>query len=480
MKQEAMMKMLMENALEIMIVFDSLGSVVKYNRRAEEALGYSGNMRELSIAGILRKDFENGGQLEDVINSLAGRKEAIIYRDNGTCFQAGITFSYNEETEQYFLFALNLESNREMEQEVVRVREIAVKAQEVKNEFVANVTHELRTPVNGIKGHVENLKDTHLTTEQRKTLNIIERCCDNMSALISSILDFSKLQAGKIQLEMEKFEFREMMEHVTETNMAAVNEKGLQLSVNIDEKIPRYVIGDELRLMQVLNNLISNAIKFTLVGFIRVEVTLTLQFKHEIELFFMVTDSGIGISGEEQESLFKSFSQADASITRKYGGTGLGLAITKELVEMMKGNVYLESEKGRGSNFSFSVRLQTAKQDGTREKYKKEILKILEERRIRGESGRIEECYSFGTEVNTKEIDSRMEKIILSIELEAWEKAESWAGELKSFIKDSHDDVRKALLKLEMAIRKENYDLSVESHEKLKQILKDKSDGTGK
>lgn len=470
-----MIKALMEEALEIVIVFNGKGEIISGNRMAREILLYEDDIRKANIADILRKSFVNGGELPGLVSALEDEEEAVIYRHNGTCFRGKTRIIRDKETGLYVLYALNLENCMEMKQEIIRVREIAAQAMEVKNEFVANVTHELRTPVNGIRGHADILRDTGLNTQQRKTLDIIEHCCSNMSAIINNILDFSKLQAGKFELDMERFEFREMMENIIATNMAAVNEKGLQLTVNIDENIPRYLTGDELRLTQILNNLISNAVKFTPVGFVRIEVTMTLQFNHEIELFFMVTDSGIGISKEEQDRLFKSFSQVDSSITRKYGGTGLGLAITKELIELMKGNVYLESEKGRGSNFSFSVRLQTADEGGVREEYKKEIFKVLEERRSREGHVQTEDCYIPGTEANHKEIESGMEKIVLSIELGSWEKAELWAGELKRLTENGGDELRRAVLKLEMALRKENYAASMQSYERVRQIIEDRA-----
>lgn len=468
----------MEQTLELILVIDRTGEILSSNRMAEEELGYDEGLSGTLIAQILKKEFEKdradtgeSSNWESVRAALAENGEAIFYRKNGTCFRAMLRLAFEEETERIYLFALNMESSKEMEYEVMRVKEKAQQAMSVRNEFVANVTHELRTPVNGIKGHVENLRETCLTSEQRRTLNIIGHCCDSMSSLINNILDFSKLESGKLELERREFEFRRMMDYVAETNIAAVNEKGLRFSVNIDENIPEFVIGDELRLSQILNNLISNAVKFTSVGFIRVEVTRTLQFNDEIELFFMVVDSGIGISPEEQDRLFQSFSQVDTSITRKYGGTGLGLAITKELVELMRGKVYLESRKGKGSNFSFSVRLNTRETSSEIESLKKDIREFLEQAKNTEELEKVEEYYRFGSEENKKEIESRMEKLILCIELGAWEKAELWAEELKKLAADADTEVKRAVLRLEMNVRKEDYDRSVRQYETVKALF---------
>lgn len=471
--EQGMVDMLTEKTLEIIIIFDNEGIILECNHAALKHLGYQ-ELRGISVGAVLRKEFENDGTVSSVMQSLMLQEEAALYRCNDTCFRAAVQIGYDEQEKKFYLFALDLEEGFELGAEVARVKEIADKAMMVKNEFVANVTHELKTPLNGIRGHIENLKETRLTTEQRKTMEIIELCCGNMASIINNILDFSKLQSGKIELENRSFCFAEMMKHITEANIASVNEKGLKLTVNIDETIPEYVVGDELRLTQILNNLISNAVKFTSVGFIQVEVTATVMVKDEIELFFMVVDSGIGIAKEDQEHLFQSFSQVDASITRKYGGTGLGLAITKELVEMMNGKIYLQSEKGRGSNFSFSVRLHIMENSSIQREYSKEVRDFLEWRRQGEQEERIEEYYHFGSEENKSEIKARMEKIVLCIEMEVWDKAEMWAGELKTLVEKAEDDkLRKAILRLEMSIRKEDYAASMSCYQRVGQILEE-------
>ncbi len=475
MEQNRMIEILMQEALEIIIMFDCDGSVIKYNKAAGEELGYGERLHGINIAEVLRKEFESESDVAKVMEYLKSRKETAVYRSNGTCFSAKIHIEYDSEADRYFLFALDMEVNREMANEVSRIKAVASQAMEVKNEFVANITHELRTPVNGIRGHVENLKDTYLTTEQRRTLHIIEHCCSNMSSIINNILDFSKLQSGKFELENRKFDLREMMENIVSANLATVNEKGLKLTLNVEESVPQVLIGDELRLTQILNNLLSNAVKFTSAGFIRIEVAVTLRFSDEIELFFMVVDSGIGISKEEQDRLFQSFSQVDTSITRRYGGTGLGLTITKELVELMNGKIYLQSEKGRGSNFSFSIRLHTVEVTDDRAEYKKEVKQFLGQYSEEVHYKQVEEYYRFGSEENKNELAGRMEKLVLCIELGSWEKAEFWAGELSKLLKRASTDVKRAALKLEMAVRKEDYDKSMMLHEDLKRLLLEKT-----
>lgn len=469
--QEAEYQTLMEESLEIIIVFDGMGRILFSNRTAEEELGYPEGMIGIPIAKVLIQEFEVRRECREVMQQLADRGQTFCYRMNETCFRAAVRVSYNQAKDRYYFFALNEEKNEKMERKIEQIKVMTEQALGACNEFVANMTHELRTPVNGIRGHVENLKEGCLTSEQRRTLEIIEGCCNNMSSIINNILDFSKLEAGKIELEECRFEVRELLQKLVMANMPLVNEKGLQLSVDVDEGIPRFLIGDELRITQILNNLLSNAIKFTSVGFVRIEATQTYRHKDEIEIFFMVADSGTGISKEEQDKLFKSFSQVDASITRRYGGTGLGLAITKNLVELMGGRIYLESEKGRGSNFSFSVRLKVVEDDETMLEYKREIQEFMKSAGRSEDYAAADEYYRFGSIQNQTEIKSRMEKLILCIELNAWEKAELWLEELKKLVENADEAVKRSVLRLGMAIRKENYDSSMEQYEKVKQLL---------
>lgn len=270
-----------------------------------------------------------------------------------------ITFLNESDTGCYGMcYAQNIAKQKEKTKELRYAKVEAEEAHKERNELVANVTHELRTPVNGVMGLATNLLDTDLSPEQKESVEIIRQCCTTMIKIINNILDYSKLQAGKFTIENEEFSFHHMMDNLIKVNTPQVESKGVKLICNVSNDIPDMIIGDELRLTQVLNNLLSNAIKFTSVGQIVVNVVKTVEIDEELELFFMVIDSGIGIAQNEMDKLFKSFSQVDASITRRFGGTGLGLNIVKDLVEMMGGSVNVESEKGKGSTFSFSIRVK--------------------------------------------------------------------------------------------------------------------------
>ncbi|NAW69045.1 two-component sensor histidine kinase BarA [Vibrio sp. V27_P1S3P104] len=233
----------------------------------------------------------------------------------------------------------------------------AQEAARVKSEFLANMSHELRTPLNGVIGFTRQMLKTQLTNSQADYLQTIEKSANNLLTIINDILDFSKLEAGKLALENIPFEFQETLEEVVNLQATSAHEKGLEITLKIDSKIPVGLVGDPLRIQQVLTNLVGNSIKFTERGNIDVSVEMRAQRDDTVELQFMVRDTGIGISERQQAQLFQAFSQADASISRRYGGTGLGLVITQKLVSQMGGEISLTSRLHQGSTFWFTLRL---------------------------------------------------------------------------------------------------------------------------
>ncbi|RZR36583.1 two-component sensor histidine kinase BarA [Vibrio vulnificus] len=235
----------------------------------------------------------------------------------------------------------------------------AQEAARVKSEFLANMSHELRTPLNGVIGFTRQMLKTQLTNSQTDYLQTIEKSANNLLNIINDILDFSKLEAGKLALENIPFDFRESLEEVISLQATSAHEKGLEITLKIDPRIPEGVVGDPLRIQQVLTNLVGNSIKFTERGNIDVSVEMRAQSGDSIDLQFMVKDTGIGISERQQAQLFQAFSQADASISRRYGGTGLGLVITQKLVSQMGGEISLTSRLHQGSTFWFTLRLHS-------------------------------------------------------------------------------------------------------------------------
>jgi two-component system sensor histidine kinase BarA len=233
----------------------------------------------------------------------------------------------------------------------------AQEAARVKSEFLANMSHELRTPLNGVIGFTRQMLKTQLSNSQKDYLQTIEKSANNLLSIINDILDFSKLEAGKLALENIPFEFEQNLEEVVDLLATSAHEKGLEITLKVDPKIPVGLVGDPLRIQQVLTNLVGNSIKFTERGNIDISVELRATRDDTVELQFTVRDTGIGISERQQSQLFQAFSQADASISRRYGGTGLGLVITQKIVGQMGGEISLTSRLHQGSTFWFNVRL---------------------------------------------------------------------------------------------------------------------------
>jgi PAS domain S-box-containing protein len=234
----------------------------------------------------------------------------------------------------------------------------ALEASKLKSEFVANISHEVRTPISAVIGMSELLLDTPLTPEQRQFVNIVSDSAQSLLTIINDILDFSKMEAGRIELEIIDFNLIAIVKACTDWLESAAKGKSLRLLTDIDPTIPRFVKGDPVRLRQVLLNLASNAIKFTAEGTVTLKAQVLEQDSDAINIRFAVSDTGIGLSEASRKLLFQPFSQADGSTTRKYGGTGLGLSISKRLVELMGGEITVESEELKGSTFSFNVPFQ--------------------------------------------------------------------------------------------------------------------------
>ena len=465
MEKRDLFEQIINSAIEIFLSYDDDKRILMMNESARKELMYTDNDIGTSVSRL----FQNEDMSEITYDGII--RQMMIYRSNQTCFRAQVkAIKTDSQISPHVLMIRNISDQYALEKAAEIARKETEATAKVKTEFVANVTHELRTPVNGILGNTNILLENEADPKKIGLLNTISKSCGAMNELINGILDFSKLDAGKFTLENRKFNFRNMIDYVKSTHMPKITEKGLKFFVTISPDIPEFVIGDELRISQILNNLLSNACKFTNVGKISLEALMTAQEKNRIELFFIVLDTGIGIAKSDEDKLFKSFSQVDASVSRKYGGTGLGLNISKQLVDLMGGHITVDSELNKGTMFSFSIWVETPEEETAEVKlpvdnnYAKNIHEALDA------DDEIEKAYIYGSEENRKELDQHMSKLILCLEMENWEKAENFSNSIKQLTIQAPKDIKVAALRMKMAVQKADYDRSVDEYNTLKEL----------
>jgi PAS domain S-box-containing protein len=286
------------------------------------------------------------------------RALALVKRDDGGKATGLVGTNWDITSQKQAAEAL-LESNRQLEKETSRANQLAIEAEQAnaaKSEFLANMSHEIRTPMNGIVGLTSLLLETELDETQRSYADTVLECSDSLLKLINDILDISKIEAGKIELEALAFDLQTVLEDLISVLAVKADRKGLELLFEIEPAAPTMLRGDVGRLRQIVNNLVSNAMKFTSAGDIELNVTLSEETEDEVLLHLSVRDSGMGIPTDRIGRLFEKFSQVDSSTTRLYGGTGLGLAISRQLAEMMGGAIGVTSKEGEGSEFWFTAR----------------------------------------------------------------------------------------------------------------------------
>jgi len=280
--------------------------------------------------------------------------EMRLLRADGSFFWANLRAVPAHNCEQWITF-IDITERKLAEEELLQAKATAELANSAKSQFLANMSHEIRTPMNGLLGMAQLLEMTELTTEQREYTAALKQCGKNLMSLMNDILDLTKIEAGKITIELAEFSLHQCIKDIVLMQKQVINEKGLQLDVNVAEDIPYIMVGDQLRIKQILLNLIGNSVKFTKQGNISISVRLVELHDSNVIVQLAVQDSGIGISSGSLDQIFNPFVQEDGSTTRNFGGTGLGLTISRRLVELMGGNISVESTQGAGSCFTVTL-----------------------------------------------------------------------------------------------------------------------------
>ncbi|UKJ05842.1 response regulator [Solitalea lacus] len=247
---------------------------------------------------------------------------------------------------------------KNFEKELIRAKEAAEQAAKAKEEFLSVMSHEIRTPINSVIGIAHLLLDEYNDTAQHESLMILKSSAENLLGLVNEILDFNKIETGKIELEKVSFNLNELIKNASKPFDLKAKEKNIYFEVFVDEKIPGVLIGDPIRINQILNNLLGNALKFTIEGAVKLNVRVLCETENEVDIQFDICDTGIGIAEADLERIFESFTQAESSTTRKFGGSGLGLAITKRLLLLHNSQISVNSKLNEGSVFSFNIKFQ--------------------------------------------------------------------------------------------------------------------------
>ena len=442
-------ELIWEKVRDIILVVDKDGRIIEANEAAIRTYGY--DRRELltktiynlrSDMNAVRLQLENASEYGVIF-------ETTHYRKDGSFLpvEESIHSTMLGDNKIAISIIRDITERKQVEFEMQRAMEATKAACKAKSEFLANMSHEIRTPLNGIIGMLDLTMLTDLSNDQLDNLTTAKNCAKSLLKIINDVLDFSKMEAGKLTIENVEFNIKVLIEKIVKVHFYRAKEKGIDLTYQLPIDLPCFLVGDPDRLQQVLNNLLSNAVKFTDRGCVSLTVKVNVCMNTFVRLHFSVADTGIGISNDEMSKLFKSFSQIDGSQTRRYGGTGLGLAISRQLIEMMGGNLKVESGKEKGSIFSFDLKFEVG------DRNKSTVVKSVD---ITGLNSYIK-GYSHETEPIISEISSNIDKLKLVIKDENIQGIEEAAHNVKTLASSINaDNIKNHAFRIKLAARRGN------------------------
>ncbi|MDH3348300.1 MAG: PAS domain S-box protein [Desulfobulbaceae bacterium] len=458
------------------VITDKNGNIEYVNPWFEEVTGY----RFEEVVGQNPRVLSSGKQdkafykemWNTILSGKAWHGEFCNCKKNGDIYWESASISSikgsNGEITRFVAVKEDVTDKKSMEIAIIKAKETAEAATKAKSNFLANMSHEIRTPMNAVIGMTHLALETELTPRQQNYLQKISMATKTLLSIINDILDFSKIEAGKLDIEQAKFNLTNLLEDVVALSIDKIAKNGVELLFYIDDKIPNVLIGDEVRVSQIFNNLLSNATKFTEKGEIKVSARLTERLDNKIIIECSVKDTGIGLTREQQKRLFQKFNQADTSTTRKYGGTGLGLSISKQLVELMGGNIWVESEQGKGSTFTFTLILGEGKDRRKIEKQSLplnlrnlEVLIIEENKSVREQLSQALKAFSFKV-VTTSSCDNALQLYQEAIDSRTpfelifsnWNTQKNYQGKICTTI-DNNSDVTRPPIIFMTSVREE-------------------------
>jgi PAS domain S-box-containing protein len=354
---------LFNQANDPILVHDQNGKIVDVNKRSVELTGYSRDeMLQMNILDLKPKwksSFEATG-LPVILEKGSSSFETEIMKKNGTIVEAEISANRINYPKEGFIQAVarDITERKRTEQALIIAKEMAEEANRVKSEFLANMNHEIRTPMNGIVGILGLLADTNLDTEQREYLSLLQESTGGLLRLVNDLFRFSKLESGNLNVEKALMSLQQVISACIDYNKPQAKQKGLNLTWDAAPDIPDCLVGDPEIIRQIILNLVGNAIKFTEKGSVYFRADVESIKGKDVLIHFKVEDTGIGIPEDKMNIIFREFTQADGSSTRKYGGTGIGLSICSQLVKMLDGEIWAQSTEGKGSTFHFTAKLK--------------------------------------------------------------------------------------------------------------------------
>lgn len=367
-ESENKIRIILDNSAAAITLTDENERIVSWNSYTEHLLGYKKKDLDLMPVSSLYPPQEWAKIRSENIRKTGSRHhlQTKALTKSGRVIDIDLSINVLKDANGKILGSVgimqDITEQKQFQQMLLKAKLAAEEANNAKSLFLANMSHEVRTPMSTIMGMIDLTLDTQLGDEQKDNLKIAKDAADNLLSLLNDILDLSRVEAGKINLECIEFNLSNIVQSVCQGLSVLARNKDLELSWHIDADVPEFLEGDPVRVRQVLVNLINNAIKFTHQGKIETQVKIFYRSEQECQLLFSVADSGIGIPKDKQEMIFDVFTQADDSTTRRYGGTGLGLAISKRLVEMMGGRIWVESEASKGSTFFFTAAFKYKKE----------------------------------------------------------------------------------------------------------------------